>query len=173
VVDAAEQSGIRVSRHDFSWLRSLPGDPVADADTVVLGTSMVATRLISAQPYLDWVKAVAREGPVTYRPHRREDASTLGPLSRVPGVTITPGAVPVEVSLRGLTPRQRLITLPTTAVSTLRLVAPSARIQEFAVPDEWWLPDVPVAARNHLVPDGACLSPRDFPSRSPDRATQV
>ena len=173
MVDAAERSGIPVGRHDFSWLRSLPEDPVADADTVVRGTSMGATRLISARPYLDWVRAVAGEGPVTYRPHRREDASTLGPLSKVPGVTIAPGSVPVEVSLRGLTPRQSLITLPTTAVSTLRLVAPSARIQEFAVPDAWWLPDVPEAARKHLVPDGAGISPLDFPARSADPATQA
>lgn len=171
VVDAARGSGIPVSRHDFSWLRSLPGDPVADAETVVLGTSMVATRLISPQPYLEWVRAVAEYGPVTYRPHRREDAATLGPLSRIPGLTIAPGAVPVEVSLRGLTPRQRLITLPTTAVSTLRMVAPAARIQEFAVPDEWWLPDVPEAARKHLVPDGSGLSPLDFPAHSADPAT--
>jgi hypothetical protein len=29
------------------------------------------------------------------------------------------------------------------------------RIDEFAVPDAWWLPDVPQAARLHLVPDDA------------------
>ncbi len=173
VVAAAERAGIPVSRHDFAWLRSLPGDPVGDAETVVLGTSMVATRLISAQPYLDWVRSVAHEGPVTYRPHRREDASTLGPLSRVEGLSIAPGEVPVEVSLRALTPRQRLITLPTTAVSTLRMVAPAARIQEFAVPDEWWLPDVPEAARRHLVPDGSGLSALHYPARAPDPAAQV
>ena len=173
VIEAAERSGIPVSRHDFSWLRSLPGDEVADAETVVLGSSMVATKLISAKPYLDWVGAVARESRVTYRPHRREDASTLAPLSRIHGVTIADGTVPVEVSLRGLTSRQRLLTLPTTAVSTLRLVAPSARIQEFAVPESWWLPDVPEAARRHLVPDGGGLSPLDFPTRSADPAAQT
>jgi hypothetical protein len=170
VLAAAARAGILVSRHDFSWLRGLPGDLVADADTVVLGTSMVATKLIAARPYLDWIASIASQTPITYRAHRREDVTTLGPLAQCPGVTIKLGEVPVEVSLRGLTPRQRLLTLPTTAVSTLRLVAPSARIQEFAVPEAWWLPEVPIAARQHLVPDGPALSPLDVPATSPDPA---
>lgn len=170
VLVGAQRAGIPITRHHFSWLRGLPGDAVADDDTVVLGTSMVATKLISARPYLDWVRSIASQTPVTYRAHRREDVTTLGPLAQVPGVTIKLGQVPVEVSLRGLTPRQRLLTLPTTAVSTLRLIAPSARIQEFAVPEAWWLPEVPLAARHHLVPDGPGLSPLDVPAQSPDPA---
>ena len=157
VIVAAERAGIRVLHHSFAWLRALPGNAVPDHDTVVLGTSLVANDLISAEPYLDWVRAIARDGPVTYRAHRREDARTLAPLRRLPGVVIETGEVPVELSLRGMTSRQRVLTLPTTAVSTLRLITPRARIQEFAVPDSWWLPTVPSAARRHLVPDpGEC-----------------
>lgn len=153
VISAAERAGIRVLHHNFAWLRSLPGNAVPSHDTVVLGTSLVANNLIYAEPYLDWVRCIVRDGPVTYRAHRREDAMTLGPLGRVPGLVIETGEVPVEVSLRGMTSRQRVLTLPTTAVSTLRLITPQARIQEFAVPDSWWLPAVPTAARQHLVPD--------------------
>jgi hypothetical protein len=153
VVEAATAAGIRVQKHDFSWLRGLPGDAVPGTDTVVLGTSLVANDLIAAQPYLDWVCGIAQEGPVTYRAHRREDERTLGPLSQCPGVVVETGQVPVEVSLRRMTNRNRILTLPTTAVSTLRMITPDARIQEFAVPDCWWLPDVPMVARRHLVPD--------------------
>jgi hypothetical protein len=153
VVDAAARTGIPIRRHDFGWLRSLPGDAAPATETVVLGTSLVANDLITAGPYLDWVRAIAREGPLTYRAHRREDERTLGPLSRCPDVVIETGQVPVEVSLRRMTARNRVLTLPTTAVSTLRLITPQARIQEFAVPDCWWLPHVPAVARRHLTPD--------------------
>jgi hypothetical protein len=153
VVTAAEAAGIQIRHHTFDWLRSLPGDATADHETVVLGTSLVANDLIAAEPYLDWVSAIARDAPITYRAHRREDQRTLGPLSRHPGVVVKTGQVPVELSLRAMSSGQRVLTLPTTAVSTLRLITPEVRIQEFAVPDSWWLPSVPPAARRHLVPD--------------------
>ena len=162
VLYAAAHTGIRIQKHNFSWLRSLPGDAVPGTDTVVLGTSLVANDLITAGPYLDWVCGIAKEGPLTYRAHRREDLRTLGPLADCPGVVIETGQVPVEVSLRRMTARNRILTLPTTAVSTLRLITPEARIQEFAVPDCWWLPDVPMVARRHLVPDRGQPHPIDL-----------
>jgi hypothetical protein len=162
VIDGATAAGVPIDRHDFAWLRGLRGDAVPVTDTVVLGTSLVANNLITAGPYLDWVRSVARSGPVTYRAHRREDARTLGALEHHPGITIETGQVPVEVSLRGMTARHRVLTLPTTAVSTLRLIAPRTRIQEFAVPDEWWLPEVPTVARRHLVPDRGQPRPMDL-----------
>jgi hypothetical protein len=79
-------------------------------------------------------------------------------------VVIETGQVPVEVSLRGMTSRNRVLTLPTTAVSTLRMITPQARIQEFAVPDCWWLPHVPTVARRHLVPDRGQSDPIDLTS---------
>jgi hypothetical protein len=59
-----------------------------------------------------------------------------------------------------------VLTLPTTAVSTLRLITPEARIQEFAVPDSWWLPDVPMVARRHLVPDPGETAPIEIAPRA-------
>lgn len=164
VIDAATAAGIAIDRHSFAWLRGLPGNAVPGTDTVLLGTSLVANDLIAAEPYLEWVAQIAASGPITYRAHRREDARTLVPVSRLPGVTIEGGQVPVEVSLRGMTSQNRVLTLPTTAVSTLRLITPQARIQEFAVPDAWWLPHVPVTARTHLVPDRGQPQPLTFPS---------
>jgi hypothetical protein len=171
VIDAATANGIPIDHHDFGWLRSLPSEAVLGTATVVLGTSLVANDLITAEPYLDWVRTIGRTGPVTYRAHRREDARTLEPLSRCPDITVETGQVPVEVSLRGMNAQHRVITLPTTAVSTLRLIAPRTRIQEFAVPDSWWLPQVPAAARCHLVPDRGQPEPEAFPT--PDRAQRA
>lgn len=153
VVADAEAAGIQIKHHRFEWLRGLPGDAVPATATVILGTSLVANDLIAAEPYLDWVTSVAGKAPVTYRAHRREDARTLGPLSRCRGITIETGQVPVEISLRGMTSQHRVLTLPTTAVSTLRQITPLTRIQEFSVPDSWWRPTVPAVARRHLVPD--------------------
>jgi hypothetical protein len=163
---AALTAGITIQKNTFNWLRELPGDAVPGHDTVVLGTSLVANDLIAAEPYLEWVRAIARDGPITYRAHRREDIRTLGPLARIPGVAVETGQVPVEVSLRGMTSRQRVLTLPTTAVSTLRLITPEARIQEFAVPDSWWMPDVPMVARRHLVPDPGETAPIEIAPRA-------
>ncbi len=162
VVAAAEAAGIRIAHHTFEWLRGLPGDALSGTETVVLGTSLVANNLIAAQPYLNWVTTIARGGPITYRPHRREDARTLTALAGCPGVVIETGQVPVEVSLRAMTARHRVFTLPTTAVSTLRLIAPTARIQEFAIPESWWQPSVPDVARRHLVPDPGEPEPSAF-----------
>ncbi len=67
VVEAATENGIQIQKHDFSWLRSLPGDAAPGTDTVVLGTSLVANDLITAEPYVNWVQQIAKEGPITYR----------------------------------------------------------------------------------------------------------
>jgi hypothetical protein len=150
---SASAAGILIEQNTFPWLRGLQGDAIPHHDTVILGTSLVANDLIAAKPYLDWIRVIAQDGPVTYRAHRREDSRTLGAISQMPGVVVETGYVPVEISLRGMTSQQRVLTLPTTAVSTLRLITPEARIQEFAVPDSWWLPEVPTVARRHLVPD--------------------
>jgi hypothetical protein len=161
VVVAAQLAGIQMYQHSFAWLRGLPGDAIPGTDTVLLGTSLVANDLIGAEPYLTWVRGIARDARVTYRAHRREDVRTLGPLAATPGIIVETGQVPVEVSLRGMTSRQLVLTLPTTAVSTLRLITPEARIHEFAVPESWWLPSVPQAARLHLIPDHGELDPID------------
>lgn len=159
VLAAADAAGLPVERNDFTWLRSLPGGEVgADPEhreTIVLGTSMVANRLIRAQPYLAWVRSMADQGPVVYRAHRRENGSTMSPLTNYPGITMVQGRIPVEISLRAMTERHTVVTLPSTAVSSLRLIAPAADIQEFAVPQEWWMPDVPEVARRQLSPDDA------------------
>ena len=105
----------------------------------MLGTSLVANNLVKAEPYVEWVQAIAREAPVTYWAHRREDARTLGPLGRTPGIEITAGQIPVELSLRGVT-SHRLITLPTTAATTLRMLVPGVNVHEYAVPESWWQP---------------------------------
>lgn len=157
VRSAAEAAGVRLRAHDFPWVRALPAAPDDDtAAVVVLGTSMVANELIAGAPYLAWVAsvvdAVRGRGRVTYRAHRKEDARTLGPL-RDAGVDVRTGELPVEVTLRRLAPGQDVLTLPTTAASTLRLLSPRARIHEYAVPDAWWLPAVPPGARSRLVPD--------------------
>jgi hypothetical protein len=166
VLAAAQAAGIRVAQHSFEWLRALPGEAVPGTETVVLGTSLVANDLIAAEPYLDWVRSIAREGPITYRAHRREDSRTLGALAGEPGIVIETGQVPVEVSLRAMNERYRVLTLPTTAVSTLRLITPKATIQEFAVPESWWQPSVPDVARRHLVPDPGEPAPSEISPRS-------
>jgi hypothetical protein len=158
LLERCSAAGLRVNRHEFGWLRSLPSAGVAAVSsrqpTVVLGTSMVANGLIAAEPYLAWVRSIvaASPVPVSYLAHRREDSSTLQPLAAA-GLEVRSGSLPVEVTLRDLRPGQDVVTLPSTAASTLRMLSPQARIREYAVPESWWLPSTPAAARRRLVPD--------------------
>jgi hypothetical protein len=162
-LQSAQALGIDVRRHDFSWLRRLPVHNLPAYETIILGTSLVANGLIKAAPYVEWVRTIARDTPLSYLAHRREDARTLEPLSRIPGIEIVGGDIPVELSLRGITTHQ-LITLPTTAATTLRMLVPGIRVHEFAVPESWWLPTVPPAARQHLVPDPNHAPSIDLPA---------
>ena len=166
---AAQAAGIPIERHAFGWLRGLPAPEVPGSATIVLGTSLVANRLVEPEPYVAWIRSIARDLPLTYWAHRREDGLTLAPLGATRGVEVTDGRLPVELRLRGLA-AHRMLTLPTTAATTLRLLAPDTSIEEFAVPEAWWLATVPTAARRHLVPDGGpqlCAGVWPIPSRLP------
>jgi hypothetical protein len=154
LVTAVQRLGVPLGGHDFTWVRSLPAPPPPPSRVVVLGTSLVATGLVQAPPYLSWVRRLADVEPVTYLPHRREDRRTLGTLDRMPGVVVAEGHLPVELGLRGLGLTHQVHTLPSTAASTLSLVAPGLPVAEYPVPESWWMPSVPSRVRRRLVPRG-------------------
>ncbi|MFC4585917.1 hypothetical protein [Sphaerisporangium corydalis] len=150
--EAVRGLGAELVTHDFAWLRSQPAvaHPRPPESTVVLGTSLVRNGLIHRDRYLSWLFAL--EGPLAYYPHRREDPGDLAAVRDHPGVTVYDGGAPVEITLRDLRPGQRVLSLPSTAVTSLRVLL-SARgvpVESVEVPDDWWTPSATVSLRSHL-----------------------
>lgn len=121
---ALSARGVPAIENTFAWLRN-NGRPIAlPGRTVVLGAAAVADRSLSEDQYLEWVTTVAQyaDGPAAYLPHRREPARILDRVAQVPGLTVVHTGIPVELALAGLDTDIEVVTLPSTAAVTLRIV---------------------------------------------------
>jgi hypothetical protein len=147
---AVRRAGPALVSHDFAWLRSQPATLPPRERTVVLGTSLVRNGLIHRDHYLRWLASFNE--PVAYYPHRREDPRDLSRVRRISGVTIYDVGVPAEMTLRDLAPEQRVVSLPSTAVTSLRvlLAARGVSVQAVDVPDHWWTASAGPSLRSHL-----------------------
>ncbi|MEV7006895.1 hypothetical protein [Streptosporangium sp. NPDC051022] len=153
LAQAVRDRGAELVTHDFGWLRSQPmRKPGPEERTVVLGTSLVRNGLIHRDRYFTWLAGLGSAGPVAYFPHRREDPHDLARVGEQPGITVYDGGAPAEMTLRGLGAQQRVLSLPSTAVTSLRVLL-SARgvvVETVDVPDEWWTAQAAPALRSHL-----------------------
>jgi len=152
LAEAVRKTGARLIRHDFAWLRAQPPAPLPGERTIVLGTSLVRNGLIHRDPYFAWLADVGAGGPVAYFPHRREDPADLERVKRQPGITVYDGGGPAEMTLRGLSAGQRVLSLPSTALASLRVLLSSRGVPVDAVevPEEWWTAKADPALRSHL-----------------------
>ncbi|MEV5410468.1 hypothetical protein AB0K60_16710 [Thermopolyspora sp. NPDC052614] len=153
LAEAVTARGAILRTHDFGWLRSQPAaHPPPDERTVVLGTSLVRNGLVRRDRYLDWLGRLSAEEPVAYYPHRREEPADLDRIGRMPGVALRETGAPVEMTLRDLAPGQRVVSLPSTAVTSLRvLLRPrGVPVDAVEVPGDWWTPLATPDLRSHL-----------------------
>ena len=153
LAEAVTARGATIRTHDFGWLRAQPvAHPRPSERTVVLGTSLVRNGLVHRDRYLDWIGRLGAEEPVAYYPHRREEPADLDRIRRMPGVALHEPGVPVEMTLRDLEPGQRVLSLPSTAVTSLRvLLAPrGVPVDAVEVPGDWWTPRATPDLRSHL-----------------------
>ncbi|MER7499487.1 hypothetical protein AB0L05_16240 [Nonomuraea pusilla] len=147
-------AGVRLVTHDFAWLRAQPPSPQGPSErTVVLGTSLVRNGLVHRDRYLRWLTGLAEREPLAYYPHRREDPVDVALIRESPGITVHDAGVPAELTLRGLDPGQRVLSLPSTAISSLRvLLSPrGVAVEPVDVPDDWWTSRAAPALRSHLT----------------------
>ncbi|WP_407316928.1 hypothetical protein UQW22_10670 [Isoptericola halotolerans] len=147
--------GVDVVEHSFAWLSSRPDDGAPaeiDEPTVVVGSGLVADRLVHADQYAAWLTGLAADGPVRYIPHRRHDPLVTALFEQLPGVQVDAPGAPVELRLRGLTSDQRVVSLPSTSAVTLtRLLTPrGVGVLPQDVPETWWTPRATPALREHL-----------------------
>ncbi|WP_344918768.1 hypothetical protein [Streptosporangium oxazolinicum] len=150
---AVRARGAELVTHDFAWLRSQPlRRPRPEERTVVLGTSLVRNGLIHRDRYFTWLAGLGSTEPVAYFPHRREDPGDLARVGEQPGITVYDGGIPAEMTLRGLAAEQRVLSLPSTAVTSLRVLlsARGVAVETVDVPDEWWTAEAAPSLRSHL-----------------------
>ncbi|MDO8144139.1 hypothetical protein [Isoptericola sp. 178] len=171
---ALSRLGVEVVEHSFEWLAShTPTGPgAAGAEpTVVVGSALVADRLVHPDHYLTWLRGLAADGPVRYVPHRRHHPLVTAAVETLPGVRVDAPGAPVELRLRGLDPDQQVVSLPSTSAVTLtRLLGPrGVRVTTHDVPDSWWTPHATPALRDHLR-RAALLARAATPSRRPSPA---
>ncbi|MBD3146705.1 hypothetical protein [Microbispora bryophytorum] len=150
LAEAVEGTGARLVRHDFAWLRAQPAVRPPQERTVVLGTSLVRNGLIHRDRYLRWLERI--DEPVAYFPHRREDPEDLDRVRRIAGLTVYDAGAPAEMTLRDLRPDQRVLSLPSTAVTSLRVLlsARGVRVEAVDVPEDWWTASAVPSLRSHL-----------------------
>jgi len=122
---ALRDLGPAVSRHGFEWLRQTKPSAGLRTDIpharVVLGSARVADGHMSAVEYVSWVRTESRGAVVAYLPHRREDASTLGPVGRLDGIDVIHTGLPIELVLADGRARE-VVMLTSSAAVTLRRV---------------------------------------------------
>ncbi|GAA3547887.1 hypothetical protein GCM10022419_030180 [Nonomuraea rosea] len=154
LAEAVRAAGVDLVRHDFAWLRAQPPNAEGPAErTVVLGTSLVRNGLVHREHYLRWLTELASREPLAYYPHRREDPVDVALIRERPGITVHDAGVPAELTLRGLDPGQRVLSLPSTAITSLRvLLSPrGVAVEPVDVPDDWWTSRAAPALRSHLT----------------------
>ena len=111
--------GIHVTPQRFGWVKSTARPIKVPGNRVLLGSAWVVDGRISASDYLAWVAEEAREAKVAYLPHRRESADQLALIAKIPGVRVFETGLPIELVLAGAQDPLEIITLPTSAQSTL------------------------------------------------------
>ncbi|WP_421075317.1 MULTISPECIES: acylneuraminate cytidylyltransferase family protein [unclassified Microbacterium] len=118
--------GVGVGAHGFGWLRdSAHSDRMRRAvggDRLLLGSARPVDGHMPLPDYIAWVADEAAAEPVTYLPHRRETDEQLDLVSALPGVTVARLGLPVELVLAGAGRPLEVLSLATSATTTLSLL---------------------------------------------------
>lgn len=147
MLDRVRATGLHVETHGFEYVRALEAAESPPTRTVIIGSAMAADGLIDESAYRAWIESAAEEAPLTYYPHRREDARFLSALAHDSRIHVKEAGLPLELRLSSLTHGTRIKSLPSTAAFSLALLNCEADITVTAVPPSWWLPAAPQAFR--------------------------
>jgi hypothetical protein len=126
--------GVEVRENAFAWLRAHARPIALPGRRVILGSAAVADDTLAVDRYLAWVRAAAAssdDGPAAYLPHRRESDELLRRVADLDGVTLVHTGLPVELALAGGDEPLEIVSLHSTAATTLRrvLVGSGSRVR--------------------------------------------
>lgn len=118
--------GASTSGHAFEWLRGAPR-PEQDAAELrtrrlILGSARVVDGRVGRDEYLAWVRREARGRDAVYLPHRREPDEILADVDGIRGVSVVRTDLPIELVLAGRRRAHEIVTQPSSAAVTLRMV---------------------------------------------------
>jgi hypothetical protein len=111
--------GIRVRPHRLDWVRRTARPIAVPGNRVLLGSARPVDGLMPIDQYLAWVAREAAAGDLAYLPHRRETGQMLAAVAELPGVTVFDTGLPIELVLAGAREPLDVLTLPTSATTTL------------------------------------------------------
>lgn len=137
--EALAEPRLLVRRNEYAWARGA-FDAQADlGGSVILGSALAADGMISEGEYLGWIRSHVPPAGVSYLPHRRERAISLGVIDSIPGVVVVRTDLPVEVILAAPNRVADITCLPSSVVATLRtILEPSTCLNVEPVPDLWF-----------------------------------
>ncbi|MFC4243852.1 hypothetical protein ACFOYW_10735 [Gryllotalpicola reticulitermitis] len=121
-IEALAARGIRTTRHDFTWTRHAADPLDIPGDRILLGSALPTDGHVPVPDYLRWVSQQARESSVIYLPHRRELSDVLDAVRNMAGVEVLQTGLPVELVLAGIRRPIELVSLQTSASTTLELL---------------------------------------------------
>ncbi|NHI16997.1 hypothetical protein [Microbacterium excoecariae] len=114
--------GARVEEHDFAWVRGTRAARPLPGGRVLLGSARVVDGLLPREDYLAWIRAEASAGGAVYVPHRRESRELIAAVAAVPRIRVAEPGLPIELVLAGDPTPREIVTLPSSAATTLRRV---------------------------------------------------
>ncbi|WP_405457516.1 hypothetical protein OG786_11130 [Streptomyces sp. NBC_00101] len=114
--------GVEITANIFSWTRARFGPPRLTKGADIVGTSLVETGVVEAEPYQEAVAALARtHGATRYFAHRREATAKLHALEAATGLEIVRPDLPLELIARRGPIGRTVLSFPSTVVHTLPL----------------------------------------------------
>jgi hypothetical protein len=116
---ALADRGIRVTPHRLDWVRRTARPIRVPGNRVMLGTARVVDGILPLKEYLSWVSKETAAGELAYLPHRREAAEVIDAVAAIPGVSVFDSGLPVELVLAGATEPLEVLSLPSSATTTL------------------------------------------------------
>jgi hypothetical protein len=116
---ALASRGIRVRPHSLGWVRRTARAIAVPGNRVLLGSARPVDGLLPLAGYLAWVAEEAAAGDLAYLPHRRETDEMLAAVAAIPGVLVVDTGLPVELVLAGAREPLDIVTLQSSATTTL------------------------------------------------------
>jgi hypothetical protein len=116
---ALADRGIRVRPHKLEWVQRTARPIALPGNRVLLGSARPVDGLVPIDRYLAWVAAEGAAGDLAYLPHRRESREIVDAVARFPGVQVVDTGLPVELVLAGTREPLDVLTLASSATTTL------------------------------------------------------